>query len=154
MGSGPKLASATATLQEIIDQLRRGVIHLDVKSLDLVGEIVEHHDGRNRHEQSDGGGDQRLRDTAGDCAETGGVLRRDLAERVQNTNHGSEEADEWSGRSDGGKTTQTALQFGVNDGFRALQSTFAGFDLFARNVTGFTVGPELLQTSGDHLCEV
>src|ERR1017187_3896178 len=50
---GPAHAPA---LQEVIDQLARGVIHLHVEGFHATGQVVEHHDGRNRHEQADGGG--------------------------------------------------------------------------------------------------
>src|SRR5689334_8583984 len=73
----------SAALQEIIDQLRGRVIHLHVEGFNLVREVVEHHDGGDGDEQSDGRRHQRFRNTAGDCAETRGLLRRNLAERVQ-----------------------------------------------------------------------
>src|SRR5438874_1440308 len=54
-------AGAAAALQEVIDQLARGVIHLHVERFDLAGEVVEHHDGRDGDEQPERRGHQRFR---------------------------------------------------------------------------------------------
>src|SRR6185437_14224824 len=142
---------SSGALQEVIDQLRGRVIHLHVEGFNLVGEVVEHHHGGDGDEQSDGRRHQRFRNTTGDCTETGRLLRRDLAERVQNSDHGAEQSDEWSGGTDGRETAESALQFGVNDGFGTLESALAGFNLLARNVGGFAVRLEFLQTSSNDL---
>src|SRR5260370_8224020 len=46
---GPAHAPA---LQEVVDQFARGIIHLHVERFHAAGQIVKHHDGRNRHDQS------------------------------------------------------------------------------------------------------
>src|ERR1700742_1117787 len=47
-----------ALLEEVIDQLARGVVHLDVERFDLIGEVVERHNGRDRNQQTESRGDQ------------------------------------------------------------------------------------------------
>src|SRR5215468_9159608 len=68
-------ARALRPFQEVVDQLRAGVTHLDVKGLDSSREQVEHPDGRDGHEQTDSGGHQRFGNSARHRAETGGLLR-------------------------------------------------------------------------------
>src|SRR5215831_20118639 len=84
-------ANRSATLQEVVNQLAGAVVHFHVEGFHLAGEVVEHHDGGNRDEQSDGRGHQRFRNTAGDGAQTGGLLRRDFLEGVQNADHRSQQ---------------------------------------------------------------
>src|ERR1700675_1154184 len=54
---GPAHAPA---LQEVIDQFARRVIHLHVERFHAAGQIVEHHNRRNRYEQADCGGYERF----------------------------------------------------------------------------------------------
>src|SRR5215472_4715560 len=138
-------------LQEVIHQFAGRVVHLHVKRLHLAGEVVEHHDGGDGHEQSQSGGHQSFGNTARDRAQTGGFLFGDLAERVQDADDGAQQSDERRRGTDGGQTAKTALQFGVDDGFGALQGTLAGFDLFTGNFRGIAVGLELLQAGCNHL---
>ena len=62
-------------LQEVVDQLGAGVAHLDVERFHAVREVVEHPDGGDSDEQTDGGGDQGFGNTAGDRAQTGRLFR-------------------------------------------------------------------------------
>src|SRR5690349_10148484 len=50
-------------LDQVIDQLLRGVGHLDGEEVDLGGEVVVEPHGGNRDDQTKGGGDQRFGDT-------------------------------------------------------------------------------------------
>ena len=147
-------ALPVALLDEVVDQLAGAVVHLDVERFHLAGEVVEGHNGRDGDEQAERRGDQGFRDTAGDCADTGGLLGRDLLEGVQNTDHRSEQADKRSRRTDGGQTAQTALQLGVNDGFRALESALGALDLLFGDGAARTEAAELLQASGDNFGQV
>src|SRR5215469_2435343 len=106
-----------AALQEIIHQFAGGVIHLHVERFHLAGEVVEHHDGGDGDEQSQRRGHQGFRNTAGDCAQTGGLLLGNLFERVENSDDRAQQADERRCGTDGGQTAQAALQFGVDNGF-------------------------------------
>ena len=72
-------------------------------------------------EQTEGGRHEGFRDTAGDCANTGSLLRGNFLEGVENTDHGAEQADKGCGGTDGGERTQTALELGVDDCLRALE---------------------------------
>ena len=99
----------------------------------LLSEVVEHPDGGNGHEQTDGGGDQRFRNTGRHRAETGRLFGRDAFERVDDADDGAEQSDERSGRTDGRQAADAALQFGVNDGFGTVESALGSFDLFTRN---------------------
>src|SRR5438270_12016207 len=58
---------------------------------------------------------------------------------------------EGGGGAGGGQSAQSALQFGVNNGFRTLRGALAGFNLLARNLGGLAVGLDLLQAGGDYL---
>src|SRR3984957_14243571 len=142
--------AALRLLDEVVHQLARGVVHLDVKRLDFVGEVVKQHHGRNGNQQAECSGHQCLRDTACDGADARRLLRGDLLEGVQDTDHSAEQADEWRGGTDGCQTTQAALQLGVDDGFGTLQCALARFNLVFGDGAAIAVAAELLQTSGDN----
>src|SRR5271165_5638776 len=145
-------ANVAALLQEVIDQFAGRVVHFDVERFHATSQVVEHHDGRDGDEQPDGRRYQRFRDTAGDCCQSGGLRVVDADERVQNAHHRSEQSHEGSGRSDGGEAAQSALQFGVDDGFGAFQGALGGFNGFARDrARGILVGLELHQAGGHNL---
>src|SRR5215469_6550564 len=112
--------AALRPLEEVIDQLGTGVTHFHVEGLDPAGEIVERPHRGDGHEQTDGGGDKGFGNTAGHSAETGGLLRRNALERVDDARDGTEPTDERGGRSNGRQTRYAALQFSVHDGFGAL----------------------------------
>src|SRR4029077_18302420 len=103
----------------------------------------------------DGGRNQRFRDTAGDCSQSGGLGVIDADEGVQNAHHRSEQSHEGSGRSDGGESAQSALEFGVNNGFGAFQSALGGFNGFARDCARrILVSVEFHQAGGNNLGQV
>src|SRR5512140_3284171 len=65
---GPRPRGATgwrlgALLDEVVEQLRAGVVHLDVEALDLAVEVVERPHRGDGHEQAERGRDQGLGDT-------------------------------------------------------------------------------------------
>src|SRR4029450_1288963 len=63
-----------ALLDEVVEQLRAGVVHLDVEPLHAAGQVVVGPDRGHRHEQAEGGGDEGLGDTGregGDAARAG-----------------------------------------------------------------------------------
>src|SRR5512135_622173 len=149
-----RLPANAPALQEVVNQFTRRVIHLHVESFHAAGQIIEHHHGRDGDEQTDGGGYQRFGDTAGNGAQTCGLLLGNAFEGVQNADHGAEQADEGSGGADGGQAAQPALQFSVYDGFGALQSALGSFNLLAGNVAGLGVGTEFLQARGHYLSQM
>src|SRR4029077_12730358 len=113
---------------EVVDQLHRGVVHLDVEGFDFVGEVVVSPHGGNGNEQAEGGGDEGFGDTAGDRGQTSRFILFDAFEGVENADHGAEEADERRGRTDGGEGGEAALHFGVDDGDGALETALGGVD--------------------------
>src|SRR5437879_2170089 len=94
--SGRRVSSslAVALLDEVVHQLAGAVVHLDVERFNLAGEVVERHNGGDGDQKAERRRHQGLRDTARDCADTRGLLRGDLLEGVQNTDHRAEQADE------------------------------------------------------------
>src|SRR5579862_5861590 len=103
-------SSALRPLQEIIDQFGAGIVHLDVESFHAVGEVVVHPHGRDSHQQTDGGGDQRFRNTAGDSRQTGRLGGRNSFERVDDADHRSQQSNEGRGGGDGCQSGNTALE--------------------------------------------
>src|SRR5689334_23287412 len=70
-------------------------LHLGAQDADRPHEVVVRHHGRDRRDQADRGGEQRLRDVrADDLERCGGLGVRDLEEREQDADHGAEQADE------------------------------------------------------------
>src|SRR6185437_9509570 len=43
-------AHSSPTLQEVVDQFARRVVHFHVERFHAAGQVVEHHDGGNRHQ--------------------------------------------------------------------------------------------------------
>ena len=74
---------AVALLDEVVHQLAGAVVHLDVERLHLTSKVVEGHNGRDRDQQPERRRYQGLRDTAGDRADTRGLLGGNLLEGVQ-----------------------------------------------------------------------
>src|SRR6266700_3537155 len=127
VGHGVLLLGAAAQ-DEVVDELHRGVVHLDVKGFHFVGEIVVSPDGRDGHEETKGGGDERFSDTAGDGRQTSCFVLLDAFEGVQDADDGAEEADERGGGTDGRESGKTALHFGVDDGNGTLETALGSVD--------------------------
>src|SRR5688572_3481799 len=66
-----RLQLLRAVLNEVVDQFRRRVVHLDHEAVDLTGEVVEQPHRGHRHKQSERGGKQRFRNSACDGRDTG-----------------------------------------------------------------------------------
>src|SRR5579864_63597 len=62
---------------EEVDELRRGVVHLDVEVLDARRQVVVNPDRRNRDDEAERGLDERFRNTDRDRAEAGRAGRAD-----------------------------------------------------------------------------
>src|ERR1700751_563764 len=117
----PRLAPV-ALLDEVVDEFARRVVHLHVEGLDTSGKVVKRHNRRDSDEQTKSCGHKGFRNTAGDRADTRGLLRRNLLEGVQNADDGSEQSHEGSGRTDGRQNAKASLQLGINDRFSTLKS--------------------------------
>src|SRR5678815_4411197 len=111
-GSLRGLGGRAAALDEVVDQLRGAVGHLDLEPLDLVHEDIEEPDGRDRDEQAERGRDERLRDARGDRRDTARTAHRHSPEGVDDADDRSEQPDEGSGRADRGEAGQPLLHVG------------------------------------------
>src|SRR5262245_64994826 len=80
--------------EQAVHELGRSPVHLDVESLYLACEAVEGDDGRDRDEDAQSRRDQRLSDSARDHRHPAGPRGRDAAERIDDSDHGTEQADE------------------------------------------------------------
>src|SRR5213592_1427257 len=52
-------------LDEVVHQLRRGVVHFDVEIFDAAGQVVVEPDGRNRDDEAECGLDERFCNAGG-----------------------------------------------------------------------------------------
>src|SRR5215216_4459045 len=94
MVNSPIANASGRLLDEVVDQLRRGVVHLDVEVFETAGqEVVEPH-RRNRDEQTERGFDEGFCDTGRHGADTTRAGRRDTHERVDDADDGAEQSDE------------------------------------------------------------
>mmetsp|Transcript_1404 Transcript_1404/g.4151 ORF Transcript_1404/g.4151 Transcript_1404/m.4151 type:complete len:276 (-) Transcript_1404:370-1197(-) len=75
--------------------------------------VVAQH-GRHGDAQTDGGHDQRFTDGAGDLVDRGLAGHTNGGQGLQNAPHGAEQADEGSGRTDGGQEAQAASNLVVH----------------------------------------
>src|SRR4029434_5690023 len=124
-----------AILNEVVDQFGSRIVHLDHEPINFSSEIVEQPNRRHRHQQTERGSKQRFRDTDCKRRDTACTVRDTVllsvlhtAERVDDSEHGSEQTHEWSSRTDSGQARKAALKFSGLDGNCALQSTFGCFD--------------------------
>src|SRR5215203_3397600 len=119
---------APLALHEEVDQLGGGLLHLDLKTLQHVGEVVEHPGRRDGHAETEGGGDERLRDTGRDGADTTGAGERDAVEGVDDADHGAEQTDEGGDGGDGRQRADAALEVRGGQQRGALDGAGGGFD--------------------------
>src|ERR1041385_2436968 len=90
---------APDALDEVVDELFRGIGHLDRQVLDLGGEVVVEPHRRDGHQEAERRGDQRLGDTAGDPREADrGAAGAHRGERLHDAHRGAQEAHERAGR--------------------------------------------------------
>src|SRR5919199_2275140 len=138
-----------AVLQEVVDQLRRRVVHLDDEAVDLAREVVEEPHGGHGHGEAEGRRQKRLGEAARDRAEAGRLRRLHAGEGVDDAEHRAEQADEGGGRADGRQAREAALELGTLDGDGALQRPLTGLDLVAGDVRRGLVRAELLEARVD-----
>src|SRR2546421_8772320 len=89
-----------AVLDEVIDQLRSGVVHLHNEAINFARKVVEEPDRRNCHDETKSGRNERLRNTARDRRDTCRLCILHALECVKDAVYCSEESDERSGRTD------------------------------------------------------
>src|SRR6476660_9493303 len=107
-------------LNEIVHELRRRVVHLDVEVLDARRQVVVDPYGRDGDDQPERGFNQRFRDADRHGSQTGGAAGADALERVDDADDRAEQPDERSRRTDGGKRRDALLEVGGRQGRRAL----------------------------------
>src|SRR5207244_7532076 len=117
-----------ALLDEVVEQLRAGVVHLHVEALDLAREVVVRPHRRHRHEQAEGGGDERLRDTGRDGGDAARAGEGHAREGVDDPEGGAEQPHERRGGPDGGQARQPALEVSQVHGRRALDGPLGRVD--------------------------
>ena len=100
---------ARFVLDEVVDQLRRRIRHLDLEALDLVQEVVVHPHRRHGHEEAEGRRGQRLGDPGRHRAESARAGEGHPAERVDDADDRAEQSDERGRRGDGGQITEALL---------------------------------------------
>src|ERR1051325_1239599 len=81
-------------LDEVVDQLRRGVVHFDVEVLDPTGQVVVEPDRWNRDDEAQGGLDERFSNTGRHRADTTRSAGRDALEGRDDADDRAEESDE------------------------------------------------------------
>src|SRR5512143_1899140 len=131
-----------ALLDEVVEELGAGVVHLHVEALDLAVEVVERPHRGDGHEEAERGGDQRLRDAGRDRGDAARAREGHARERVDDPEGRPEEADEGGGGADRGEAGEAPLQVGEVhrggtvdrtlgrlDGAVAVALGFAGLDL-------------------------
>src|SRR5438067_1355223 len=102
---------ASLVLDEVVDELRRGIGHLDGETIDFVQEVVVEPDRRNGHEQAEGGGDERFGDTGRNGAQSAGTRQRHALERVNDAGDVAEQSDKGRGRGDRRQVAEALLHF-------------------------------------------
>src|SRR5262245_28008716 len=113
-------------LDEVVDELRRRVVHLDVEVLDARRQIVVDPDGRNRDDQTDRGLDERFRNTDRNRADAGRTAGADALERVDDADDRAEQSDERRRGADRGERRNALLQVGGGEGRGALNGAADG----------------------------
>src|SRR4051794_12494742 len=88
-------------LDEVVDEFRRGVVHLHVEVLDARRQVIVDPDRRDGDDQTERGLDERFRDTDRDGADTGRSARADALERVDDADDRAEQTHERGRRTDG-----------------------------------------------------
>src|SRR5262245_41232695 len=79
-------------LDEVVDELRRRVVHLDVEVLNARRQVVVNPDGRDRDDETERGFDERFRNTDRDGAQTRRAARADALERVDDADDRAEQS--------------------------------------------------------------
>ena len=115
-------------LDEVVDQLRRRVVHFDVEVLDAAGQVVVEPDRRDRDDEPERGFDERFRDTGRDRAETARAGGRDALERGDDADDRAEQSDERRRRADGRERRDALLQVVGGQRRGALNGAADGVD--------------------------
>src|SRR3989441_9101472 len=117
-------------LDQIVDQLLRGVRHLDGEEVDLGREVVVEPHRRNGDDEPERRRDQRFRDTGGHGAERAAATgRRHAGERVHDTHYRAQQADERRRGARRRQDAEAALQLRGDDEDLALHRALHRVDV-------------------------
>src|SRR5881394_291734 len=117
-------------LDQVVDQLLRGVRHLDGEEVDLGGEVVVEPYRGNGDDESERRGNQGLGDTGRHRGERAAAARRRHAgEGVHDAHHRAQQPDERRRGAGGRQDAQAALQLGRDDENLALHRALHRIDV-------------------------
>src|SRR5262249_1360297 len=97
-------------LEQVVHELRRCPVHLDVESLDFAREVIEGNDGRDCNEDAQGRRDEGFSDAARDDRHPARTCGCDVPESVDDSDYRTEEADKRRAGSDCCQESEAALQ--------------------------------------------
>src|SRR5882762_1301012 len=120
-----------AILDEIVNQLGSRVIHFDDETVDLAGKVVKEPYRRDGDYQAESRRKQRFGNAAGDGSDSCRLCVFHSSERVNDAEHGAEQAYERRRRTDSGQAGKAPAKLGGLDGDRSLQRALRRFDLLA-----------------------
>src|SRR5674476_1070796 len=126
-----------AGLHEEVDDLRFRVSHLSIEDLDPAVQRVVDPQGQDRDADADGRGDEGLRDASGDRADAARAGQLHAAERVDDAEDRSEQADEGGRRGDGGHDGQAAAELLIEQGLSPFGAARGGLELLFHAEMGF-----------------
>src|SRR3954468_11153929 len=115
-------------LDEVVDELRRGVVHLHVEVFEAAGQEVVEPDRGNGDEQAERRFDEGFSDTGRHRADTTRPGRRDADERVDDADDRAEQSDEGRRRTDGRQRVDALLQVVRGQRGRALNRAAHGVE--------------------------
>src|SRR5215471_16726299 len=138
-------------LDEVVDELRRRVVHLDVEVLDARRQVVVDPHGRDRDDQTERGLNERFRNTDRDGAETRRAARTDALERVDDADDRAEKSDERCRGSDGGQRRHALFEVRRGQRRRALDRTANGVhEIFASEAAAALLLELIFLQAGEH----
>src|SRR3954465_9132033 len=123
----PAVDRLRGLLDEIIHELRRGVVHLHVEVLDASAQVVVEPHRRNRDDQTKRRFDERFGNTDRDRADAGRAAGADALERVDDADDRAEQSDERRRRTDGGERRDALLEVGRGERRPGLGRPAHGF---------------------------
>src|ERR1041385_2387538 len=118
------------TADQVVDQLLGSVGHLDRDEVDLGREVVVEPHRRNRRDETDGGRDERLGNSARHRTQRAAAARGHHArEGVHDTHRRAEQTDERRRSPDRRQDAEAAFQLGHDDQHLALDRALGGVDV-------------------------
>jgi hypothetical protein len=127
-------------LGEEVVQLRGNVLHFEGELVKPVSQNVEHAGRRDGNEESKGGRYQRFGNAGRDRGRARDAALGNACKGMDDADHGAEEADEWSGRSDRCQPPDAPAELGRDGQDRALDRSSRGLD------SGASSGPSGVRT--------